>query len=98
MGMNCGAMQRLAPLALAARQRLPDFPDLPTFAELGYPEFAAGVTNGERMPFVGWPAARPGIARVSKIADAPCPRACGAQAILPTLQAPIGVQAERDQP
>jgi tripartite-type tricarboxylate transporter receptor subunit TctC len=38
----------LTPLALAAKQRLPDFPDLPTFAELGYPEFVAVVIPGRR--------------------------------------------------
>lgn len=27
-------------LAVAAKQRLPDFPDVPTFAEAGYPELA----------------------------------------------------------
>jgi tripartite-type tricarboxylate transporter receptor subunit TctC len=36
----------LTPLALAAKQRLPDFPELPTFAESGYPEFAGGSFRG----------------------------------------------------
>ncbi|HZO45550.1 MAG TPA: tripartite tricarboxylate transporter substrate-binding protein [Xanthobacteraceae bacterium] len=32
-------------LAVAARQRIPDLPDVPTFAEVGYPELA-GVSPG----------------------------------------------------
>jgi tripartite-type tricarboxylate transporter receptor subunit TctC len=34
---------RARALALSARARLPDFPDIPTFAELGYPELVATV-------------------------------------------------------
>ena len=33
-------------LAVASRQRLPDFPDVPTFAEAGYPELAGVFPPG----------------------------------------------------
>jgi len=39
----------VTPLALAAKQRLPDFPDLPTFAELGYPEFVNAAPVGRAI-------------------------------------------------
>src|SRR6185369_15134670 len=34
---------RARALALSAAQRLPDYPDIPTFAELGYPDLVATV-------------------------------------------------------
>ena len=33
----------VVPIALTAKRRLPNFPDLPTFAELGYPDLVATV-------------------------------------------------------
>ena len=33
-------------LAVAAKQRIPDFPDVPTFAEAGYPELAGVLPGG----------------------------------------------------
>lgn len=45
------------PLAVAAKERLPGLPDVPTFAELGYPEVIASVWIGLMAP-KGTPADR----------------------------------------
>ncbi|MCD0501877.1 Bug family tripartite tricarboxylate transporter substrate binding protein [Bordetella petrii] len=44
------ASGRVRPLAVAAQSRLPSLPDVPTFAELGYPEMQASVWIGLMAP------------------------------------------------
>jgi tripartite-type tricarboxylate transporter receptor subunit TctC len=40
----------LRPLAVSSKQRLPDLPDVPTFAESGYPDFTVSVWYGISAP------------------------------------------------
>jgi tripartite-type tricarboxylate transporter receptor subunit TctC len=45
-----GDVQYMRPLAVAARTRLPGYPDLPTMAEAGFPQIVAGATLGFWAP------------------------------------------------
>ena len=40
----------LRPLGVSSKQRIPDLPDVPTFAESGYPDFAVSVWYGISAP------------------------------------------------
>lgn len=53
-------------LAIASASRSPSLPDLPTFAESGYPGFEAGVTHGLLLP-AGTPPAR--VAALSRLVN-----------------------------